>query len=83
MPYNTKAPDEKSGNYTFACTVDIIINPVDKITKRDASSAVDKVDFLDKDIDAYCQISFTLPDNTKAPDEKSGNYTFASTVDTS
>ena len=61
--------------------MNIITDEVDKITKKDASSPVDEVDFLDKDIDTYCQISFTLPDNTKVEDDRNGNYSFANSVD--
>ena len=39
------------------------------------------VDFLDKDIDTSCQISFTLADNTKVADSTSGYYSFANSVD--
>ena len=81
MPDGTKAPDDKSANYSFACSAHFMIDPIGKITKRDVSPVVDEVDFLEKDIDTYCQISFTLPDNTKVADDTSGNYSFANSVD--
>ena len=78
---NTEVADDASGNYSFAFSMDFTRDPVDKITMGGESSLVDEMDFLDKDIDTYCQILFALPDNTKVIHDRSGNYSFANSVD--
>ena len=44
--------------------MDFTRDPIEKITMGGESFTVDEADFLDKDIATYCQISFSLPDNT-------------------
>ena len=51
-----------------------------QITMRDASYPIEKTDFVYKNIDNYHQISYTLPSNTKAADDTSGNYSFPYSV---
>ena len=81
MTLNSKLTDERSANYSFACTVNFTRDAVVKIMIRDESYPADEMHFGDKDIHKQHQISFTLRDNTKAADETSVNYSFECTVD--
>ena len=69
MQDDTKKADETIPNYSFACSVDF---------RRDT---VDEIDFVNKDIDNWYQILFTLSDNTKAADDTSANYSFGNGID--
>ena len=51
LPDNTKAPDEKSANNSFACSVNFNREAVVEIKMRDESYLVyHQVEFVDKDI---------------------------------
>ena len=69
MPDNTKETDDTRAYYSFDCSVEFT---------RDIAY---EINFLDKDIDNYHQIPFTLPDNTKGTDDSSENYSFVCSVD--
>ena len=73
MPDNTKAAGDTRANYNFACIVDFTRDRVYEITTKDEKYRVEEIDFVGKDIDTYCHISFTLPDNTRAADDISAN----------
>ena len=48
---NTKATDDTTANYSFACSVDFTIDPADKITMRDVSYPREKINLVYKNID--------------------------------
>ena len=51
MPDNTKGADDTKRKYSYANSVDVSTDSVDKITLRDESYSVENVHFGDKDID--------------------------------
>ena len=53
--------------------MDFTRGQVYEIATKDERYRVEEIDFVDKDIDTYCHVSFTLPDNTRATDDISAN----------